>query len=330
MVAVTLFLLAFVAGLPACLTKSWLSLNQRSIKATRHFLSIPGVDGCTEDGDVSLCQSLPALGDGVCSAVDLRRILATVQRQGWHGDKAQLIRSESPLGWLPVPALQPSKAKRGPPSNAWQEMHSQGVYMLDGFLSDMEADAIVAQVQTREPISSEVVQPVLPTCGFRRSTSWVFFGSQRQEDPFPHDLLDRMEGATHVSTKHYEPAQVVEYNPGDFFSDHYDTSACDHIGDHKLEELNGVKLRESLPCDDSTRRQGTLIVYLTDESSGTGGATYFPKLGVRVQPKKGRALFFRPTRPDGSTDPYMLHSAETLVKGRKFLLQQWMMHGTGW
>lgn len=309
-----------------------LSLDRWSGEGRGHLrLANNPLDGCTDGEDgVLLCAGLPTLGDGVCNAKDLHRILATVEGQGWHGDKVGLIRSESPFGWLPVPALQ-AKSQVGPPSSAWQMLHSQGVYMLDGFLSDVEADTIVSTVPSHSPIgSSEVVQPALPTCGFRRSTSWVFFGSQREQAPFPNGFMSRVQDATHVPKSHYEPMQVVEYLPGDFFSDHYDTSACDHIGDHKLEEVAHIKLRESLSCDDSTRRQGTLIVYLTDEETGAGGATYFPKLDVRVKPKKGRAIFFRPTRADGSTDPYMLHSAETLLSGRKFLLQQWMTHGEAW
>lgn len=317
-------------------TNHGLARNEDYAVARRHLrLARQRLDGCKDDeGELGkswlLCQALPELGDGVCPSADLQRILATVRHQGWHGDKVQVIRTESPHGWLPVPSLQQTKAQLGPPSSAWETVHSQGVYMMDGFLSEEEADAIVSQMQGHEPIASEVVQPALPTCGFRRSTTWVFFGSERQQAPLPHDLLARIEGATRVSREHYEPTQVVEYHPGDFFSDHYDTSICDHIGDHKLEyeELEHAKFRKSLPCDDSSRRQGTLIVYLTEECEG--GATFFPKLNVRVKPKKGRALFFRPTRPDGSTDPSMLHSAETMLGGKKVLLQQWIMHGTGW
>lgn len=325
-----LVLLALAVLAEAGPLRSWLSLNHRSSEV-RGLRLASRLDGCKEGHDgVLLCAGLSALGDGVCDAKDLTRILSTVEGSDWQGDKVGLIRAESPNGWLPVPALQ-AKAQLGPPSSAWTMLHSQGVYMLDGFLTDAEADVIVSQVPTSDPIgSSEVVEPALPTCGFRRSTSWVFFGPQRETAPFPNGLMSRIEGATHVPKKHYEPMQVVEYNPGDFFSDHYDTSACDHIGDHKLEEVANLKLRKSLSCDDGSRRQGTLIVYLTDETAAAGGATYFPKLDVRVQPKKGRAMFFRPTRADGSTDPFMLHSAETLHSGRKFLLQQWMMHGEAW
>jgi len=325
------FALSSALLVESALTSQRLAHEGRSIIARGHLrLARQRIHGCSDDDGMLLCQALPELGDGVCNSADLQRILATMQHQGWHGDKVQLIRTESPHGWLPVPALQQRRAQLGPPTSAWQTLHSQGLYMLDDFMSEAEADAIVSQMHTRQPITSEVTEPVLPTCGFRRSTTWVFFGSQRQEAPLPHDLLARIEGATHVARDHFESTQVVEYHPGDFFSDHYDTGTCDHIGSEKLdlEELKHVKLRKSLPCDDSKRRQGTFIVYLTDECEG--GATYFPKLDVRVKPKKGRAVYFRPTRADGSTDPAMLHSAETMLGGKKVLLQQWIMHGTGW
>lgn len=288
-----------------------------------------GVDGCHQEKDLLLCEGLPELGDGACDPADLKAILNKVQSRDYRGEKVSVIRSESPQGWLPVPALRPERPKQGPPSSAWQILHAAGVYMLDGFLAPHEADVIVSSVQSRQPITSEVTEPVEPTCSFRRSTTWVFWNHERELKPFPGDLEDRFEKVTHIPKSHYEPMQVVEYNQGDFFSDHYDTSSCDHIGDRKLDELRNVKLRRSLPCDEGSRRQGTLIVYLTDEEAGAGGATYFPKLNVRVTPKKGRAMFFRPTRADGSTDPLLLHSAETLLAGRKLLMQQWMMHGTG-
>lgn len=326
-------LLAFGVFLTqSAVLNQWRARNDHSAMVRGHLrLATTNLNGCKDDDGVLLCQALPELGDGVCDPTDLQRILATIRHQGWHGDKAQVIRKEAPLGWLQVPSLQQRKVQVGPPTDAWHTVHSQGVYMLDGFLSAEEADSIAAQIHDHQGIgSSEVVQPALPTCGFRRSTTWVFFGSGREEAPLPHDLLSRIEEATHITKNHYEPTQVVEYHPGDFFSDHYDTSACDHVGSHKMEyeELQHVKLREHLACDDSTRRQGTLIVYLSDECDG--GATYFPKLDVRVKPKKGRAIFFRPTRADGSTDPWMLHSAETMIGGKKLLLQQWIMHGTGW
>lgn len=287
------------------------------------------IEGCHDDRGILLCEGLRDLGDGVCDAHDLDHILGKMSSEDWHGDKVQLIRSESPHGWLPVPSLH-ADSQLAAPSGTWQTVHSKGLYMLDGFLSEAEADDIVSQIQGFEPIVSEVDDPALPACSFRRSTTWVFFGPQREQRPLPNDLLARIESATKVPKDHYEASQIVEYKPGDFFSDHYDTSPCDHIGSHTLEGLDKVGLRKKLACDDGSRRQGTLIVYLTGDSDGHGGATYFPKLDVRIQPKKGRAIFFRPTRADGSNDPWMLHSAETVFHGRKLLLQQWMMHGSGW
>lgn len=290
--------------------------------------SFTSIKGCHDDDGLLLCRGLANLGDGVCDASDLTRIMTTVSQLNWHGDKSSIIRTESPRGWLPAPLPQYDLNHLGAPSSQWKMLHAKGVFMLDDFLSDFEADAIAQQMQHRSSISSEVVRPAMHQCAFRRSTTWVFFGFERQRAPFPHDFIQRMEKATGVPSQHFEPTQVVEYTPGDFFSDHYDTSPCDHIGSEKLPELQDLHLLRHLSCDDKTRRQATLIVYLTGESDGNGGATYFPKLDVRVKPKKGRALFFRPTRADGSTDPWMLHTAETLTSGKKFLLQQWIMHGT--
>lgn len=313
---------------PFSIEKAALAIERRSFRA-----SFQGIEGCRADSGeegFSLCEGLPSLGDGVCFSNDLTRIISKTSQPDWNGDKCQLIRIESPRGFLPTPLPQFDVNHPSAPSSEWQVLHPKGVFALDGFLTDAEADAFVLQMGNRagESISSGVTEPVLPTCGFRRSTTWVFFTHQRQEEPFPDDYMQRMEKATGVTMQHYEPTQIVEYAPGDFFSDHYDTAPCDHIGSQKLPEVQDVHLLKHLSCEDKTRRQATVIVYLTGESDGEGGATYFPKLDVRVKPKKGRAILFHPTRADGSVDPWMLHTAETLTSGKKFLLQQWIMHGT--
>jgi prolyl 4-hydroxylase len=312
--------LSFSQSLTAPLSHSRL---QGSFRASLH-----NIPGCHNEEGLLLCKGLSNLGDGTCGASALPRILSTVDQTNWHGDKSAIIRAEAPSGWLAAPLPQFDVNHLGAPAGQWQMVHPKGVFILDGFLSDFEADAITKNVQHRSSIDSEVVAPVMPLCAFRRSTTWIFFGHEIKRQPFPLDFMQRIEKATGIPQQHYEPTQVVEYTPGDFFSDHYDTSPCDHIGSTKMPEVQDMHLLKHLSCDEKTRRQGTVIVYLTGETEGQGGATYFPKLDVRVKPKKGRAVFFRPTRADGSTDPWMLHTAETLTHGKKFLLQQWIMHGT--
>mmetsp|Transcript_56708 Transcript_56708/g.168811 ORF Transcript_56708/g.168811 Transcript_56708/m.168811 type:complete len:109 (+) Transcript_56708:325-651(+) len=70
-------------------------------------------------------------------------------------------------------------------------------------------------------------------------------------------------------------------------------------------------------------RRATVLVYLGG-GDVVGGATFFPHLDLRVQPVTGRALVFFPTFTDGLRKSEMVHAAEELEAGVKFVAQQWI------
>ncbi len=127
-----------------------------------------------------------------------------------------------------------------------------------------------------------------------------------------------------------EPMQVVRYDRGQMYTAHYDNKqGC-------------------------VRRAATFMMYLTDVDAG--GATHFPKAvprgeerrrpqkspasasvedpdattpespgrgGVRVWPKRGRALVFWSVR-GGAEDARSLHEAEPVVEGEKWIATKWL------
>ena len=124
--------------------------------------------------------------------------------------------------------------------------------------------------------------------------------------------------------------QVVRYDRGQMYTAHYDNKqGC-------------------------VRRAATFMMYLTDVDAG--GATHFPKAvprgeerrrpqkspasasvedpdattpespgrgGVRVWPKRGRALVFWSVR-GGAEDARSLHEAEPVVEGEKWIATKWL------
>jgi len=58
-----------------------------------------------------------------------------------------------------------------------------------------------------------------------------------------------------------------------------------------------------------------------------GGATAFPKAGVTVQPKSGRAVVFDNLREDGSPEPDSLHAGLPVERGEKWLATLWIRQG---
>ena len=104
-----------------------------------------------------------------------------------------------------------------------------------------------------------------------------------------------------------EPMQIVRYESGEMYTAHYDNKqGC-------------------------VRRAATFMMYLRDVEAG--GATHFPKAkafgkgadadGVRVWPKRGRALVFWSVR-GGVEDVRSLHEAEPVAAGEKWIATKGM------
>lgn len=148
-----------------------------------------------------------------------------------------------------------------------------------------------------------------------------------------------------------EAMQVVKYEQGQFYHEHYDNKA-----------------------GQTSMRAATFMMYLSDSEGG--GATYFPRAvpvdfdddsslsstksrnadddtlstasditggccsqslvwgvdgvyrsddpGIRIVPKKGRAVLFWSKKRDGCEDLNSIHAAETVVKGSKWIATRWL------
>lgn len=108
---------------------------------------------------------------------------------------------------------------------------------------------------------------------------------------------------------HFEPLVVLHYAPGEQYRPH----------------------RDYLPPSDpglvgpGGQRATTVCCYLNEGMHG--GATSFPKAGVRVQPCRGSAVVFDNLRPDGQPDPDSLHAGEPVSFGEKWLATSWIRQG---
>ncbi|KAK9802979.1 hypothetical protein WJX73_002886 [Symbiochloris irregularis] len=106
----------------------------------------------------------------------------------------------------------------------------------------------------------------------------------------------------------FESPQLARYESGQHFLSHEDAFPTN------VAAANGFQ------------RHGTVLVYLNDVAEG--GGTYFEHLDLRVQPRKGMALFFFPAFADGTPDDRALHTAEEALD-QKWIMQQWIARGWG-
>lgn len=122
-------------------------------------------------------------------------------------------------------------------------------------------------------------------------------------------LRERMAAAIGVSTRFFEIAKVLHYDPGEQFGLH-----ADFLQTQAPELAREVELRG--------QRSTTFLTYLNDGYEG--GETDFPRLGFRHKGKRGDALVFWNLDANQQPDYQTVHAGLAPVTGEKWLLSQWV------
>lgn len=136
------------------------------------------------------------------------------------------------------------------------------------------------------------------------STSWCV-RPECAEHPLVRRVGDRIANVTGVPYENAEYLQVLRYEPGQYYVEHHD-----YIPGHK-----------QMPCGP---RLYTLLVYLADVEQG--GGTDFPRLGLTVQPKLGRAVLWPSVleADPAAKDPRTMHEALPVEAGVKLAANAWL------
>jgi prolyl 4-hydroxylase len=116
---------------------------------------------------------------------------------------------------------------------------------------------------------------------------------------------------TGIPSHHQEDIQVVKYEPGGYFKEHFD--ACEGT----YEECFGMNNVQG-------QRITTLIIYLNDDNL-EGGETKFPNINLSIKPVKGLGvLFYNVSEIDfQKIHPLSKHTGTKLIKGTKWLANVW-------
>lgn len=211
-------------------------------------------------------------------------------------------------------------------------LSSHGVYVVEGFLTEHETSELVGTFDD-SPLHSymSIGCPVLrhdcynpefltyPSndhCELRHASSKSFPDNPRWKGV--PGVKRKIELLTRVPRQYSEDLQLSKYEPGDFFSAHFDDDACH-------DQLPEVPEK----CHIAKRRMITVLTHLTDYTESSGGATYFPDLGIRVKARRGDAVVFFPVYLDGTLNPYMRHTGEDAYE-TKYVAQQFIGVGGAW
>ncbi len=167
----------------------------------------------------------------------------------------------------------------------------------ENVLSDEECQALIASAAPRLERSRLANKEVSQI----RTSSGMFF--DENESPFIHEMEKRVSSFMHVPLSHAEGLQVLHYQPGQEFKEHYDYFGPNHPSS-------------------KNNRISTLIMYLNDVEEG--GETTFPRLDISVKPVKGSAVYFEYFYNDPKLNELTLHCSKPVIRGEKWVATQWM------
>jgi prolyl 4-hydroxylase len=248
---------------------------------------------------------------------DALRWLSLAAERGWQPAQGQLhalagvtASTETPTSdyWSGVAArieLTPWQT-----SPACRELSSDPrIQALDSFISPPVCDWLIARARgrlTRALVYDPVNQQDIASQ--TRTNSVANFGLADVE------LLDvllqtKMSFACSIPMNHMEAPAVLNYQPGEAATEHYD------FVDPKTPDYATEIARNG-------QRILTFLVYLNEDYEG--GETHFPTLGISHKGARGGGLFFVNVLRDMQPDPRMLHAGRSPPNAEKWIVSQFM------
>lgn len=182
---------------------------------------------------------------------------------------------------------------------------------LDAFLSPEEADELVA-IAERDggaffgpSATSHSTSVIAHTVSAERTSSTQWCVGACANSSVVRAIAQRVEAMTGVPQTNGEALQLLRYRAGQGYQLHHDY----------------IALQRGLPCG---VRVWTVFLYLSDVEEG--GFTSFPRLGISVKPKKGRAVIWPSTLSEDpeAMDIRTMHAAEPVVRGVKYAANLWL------
>ena len=289
--------------------------------AALHFGRKPHADD--QRRCLQLLEQAAARGDALCAQLLVERLQkgegCDIDQPGAEDLRQQL--QASGLTKLPAVSADPPAAQPTPAGVlALEDMfvaaparmlaETPRIGQVDGLLSADECRLLIASAQPMlkrsQTLDPETGEPV--ALELRTSQDASF-------DPVMGDLALRMiqmriAAAAGVELVQCEQLIVLRYAPGEEYRPHRDYLPPETV------ERDGPQ---------AGNRARSICVYLNDVEAG--GATEFPKAGVTVQPKAGRAVVFDNLREDGSPEPDSLHAGLPVERGEKWLATLWIRQG---
>lgn len=187
------------------------------------------------------------------------------------------------------------------------------IILIENFVNPLQAKHLINIAdQIKKPSTIDSKDDPYTLAKNIRSSESAHLGKAR--DAIVKEIEDAACSYVKLDTHYLEPMQVVVYEKGQKFNPHYDFFSPDTAD---------LAYRGN--------RNKTILVYLNDVKEEDGGATVFPKLGIKVQPKAGSAIYFENMNENGINYD-TLHAGEELQtdKQNKYAINIWFREKASW
>jgi prolyl 4-hydroxylase len=195
-------------------------------------------------------------------------------------------------------------------NNSKYEPHilAKQVVQFDHLLTPDECQTLIHLAKTRYGFQhSLVVGGTSGTLAQKelRTSQTLWCHDACQNESIVQTLLQRLQDLLQISSRHFEPIQLLQYQQGEFYGRH---------SDFVLREIDKRPGPRAL----------TLLFYLNTVDGG--GDTYFDALNLTVTPAPGRAILWSNCRDDNvhTRDDQAFHEALPVTAGTKYAGNIWI------
>jgi len=176
------------------------------------------------------------------------------------------------------------------------------VYTYPDFFSDAHCDMLMALIDSNARPSTLLAATDDPD--YRTSHSSDLY----RWSPDVLAIDNRIADLLGIPVENAETMQGQRYAENQQFRAHCDYFHEDSVYWEKMLETGG-------------QRTWTAMAYLNDVEEG--GATWFPRAGIRFKPKRGLLVMWNNMLADGSPNYDTLHEGMRVVEGTKYIITKW-------
>lgn len=172
--------------------------------------------------------------------------------------------------------------------------------VLPRFLSETECNALIQQSKPKLKPAMVGMKAQSQNQSIRNNRVCFL---PRKSSSVVQTINERLSSLLNIPVSHFEDIQVGHYKKGEFYKQHSD---------------DALEVR-------TNPRSFTLLMYLNDVKKG--GATEFPKLGLRAIPRQGNAVLFRPVEERNGEYHSLqetVHEALKIEEGEKWIATIWV------